>query len=239
MSPPRVSASPCDVTALAARLREHRRAGRPRRPPEEAGGAANRGGEPTMIGVAGAPGAGKSLLTALLAQALREDGLTVAVVPMDGFHLSRRACDALARRERRGAPDTFDADGFVALLRRVRDLRPDGRTVWAPCFDRNVHDPVAGDIPVHPGIEVVLVEGNYLLLEESPWGEISGVLDEIWYLAPDDDTARLERLIARHVTFGRTPEAARAHAEGSDEANARRIAGTAGRADLLVEWRTA
>ena len=194
---------------------------------------------PLLLGLAGPPGAGKSTAAAELAEGLRAAGLRVASVPMDGFHYSRAACRALGRLERRGAPDTFDADGYVALLRRVRALRSGDRPVWAPCFDRDVHDPVAGDLAIPADADVVLTEGNYLLLDEAPWTELRVLLDETWYLDPDDDAARLTRLIARHERFGRTPEAARAHAIGSDQRNARLVAATRDRADLVVHWRTA
>lgn len=191
-----------------------------------------------LLGLAGPPGVGKSAAADELAAGLRAAGLRVAALPMDGFHYSRAACRALGRIERRGAPDTFDADGFVALLRRVRALRPGDRPVWAPCFDRDVHDPVAGDIEIPADADVVLTEGNYLLLDAEPWSGLGDLLDETWYLDPDDDAARLDRLIARHVRFGRTPDAADAHARGSDERNARLVATTRDRADVLIRWRT-
>ena len=193
---------------------------------------------PALLGIVGPPGVGKSWLTVALGRELRARGITVATVPMDGFHLSRRAAEELGRMSRRGAPDTFDGDGYVALLRRLRDVRRVGRAVWVPSFERDLEDPIAGDLPVGPEVDIVLTEGNYLLLDEEPWDAVAGLLDEAWYLRADDEAARLRRLVARHVAAGKEPAHARAHAEGSDEANARLIATTAERADVLVAWRT-
>ncbi|MFW7414136.1 nucleoside/nucleotide kinase family protein [Demequina sp. SO4-18] len=183
-----------------------------------------------VIGVVGAPGAGKSTLAAALASHLGT--ADAAVVPMDGFHLAHSELERLGRVERKGAPDTFDGGGFVSLLRRI--VARDEDVVYAPEFRREIEDPVAGAIPVPRHVPVVIVEGNYLLLDSSPWDEVPGLLTESWYVeAPED--VRLERLVARHVSFGRTPEAARAHALGSDQRNAELIAASAHRAALRVD----
>jgi pantothenate kinase len=183
-----------------------------------------------LAGIAGAPGAGKSTLAATVAAALRARGVRVAVVPMDGFHLADAALDALGRRGAKGAVDTFDGAGFAALLARIAAA---GETVWAPAFDRELEQPIAGSIAVHPETAVVLTEGNYLLLPENPWNRVRLLLDEAWYLDIDGDL-RYSRLVERHVRFGKSRAAAEAWVRAVDEPNAARIAPSADRADLVL-----
>jgi len=183
-----------------------------------------------VLGVAGAPGAGKSTVARLLEQALGE---ACVVVPMDGFHLAQERLDELGRAGRKGAPDTFDAAGFVALLRRIREQGPEDPVVYAPRFHREIEEPVAGAIAVAPEVPLVVVEGNYLLVADGEWAGVRSLLDECWYVEPDDD-ARRERLVRRHEAFGKTPELARAFALGSDERNAAVVAASRGRADLVL-----
>lgn len=181
-----------------------------------------------LIGVTGAPGAGKSTLAAAV---VHEVGDAVVAVPMDGFHLAQAELERLGRADRKGAPDTFDAAGFVALLRRLRYPAPDA--VYAPAFDRHLEEPIAGSIRVAPDVPLILVEGNYLLLDDGAWGQVAWLLDECWYVEMDEPV-RIERLIARHVAHGRTPDEAREWVLRSDEANAAVIAATRWRADLVV-----
>ena len=150
---------------------------------------------------------------------------------MDGFHLANATLDRLGLRERKGAIETFDGWGFVALLERVR--REVGDTVYAPAFERDVDEPVAGAIAIAPAVEVVVVEGNYLLSGVEPWVRVRGLLDEAWFCDTADDE-RVSRLVRRHVEFGRSPEAALAWATEVDGANARVIAPSRARADLVV-----
>jgi pantothenate kinase len=186
------------------------------------------GGHRCILGIAGAPGSGKSTLAARLAQALGEDAV---VVPMDGFHLSNQELVRLGRRERKGAPDTFDVAGYVALLRRLREDPPN--TVYAPEFDREAEISVAGAIPVPPQVPLVVTEGNYLLLRSAGWGDVRPLLDEAWFLLPDE-TSRVARLIQRHMDFGKSQQAARDWFDGSDRHNGDLVAQTRHQADLLV-----
>ena len=150
---------------------------------------------------------------------------------MDGFHLANVALTSLGLAERKGALETFDAAGFAALLARIRAEGPD--TVWAPTYDRSVEESIAGAIPVPPGTEVVVSEGNYLLVDEGPWAQVGELLDEVWAVRVDA-AIRTERLIARHVRYGRTPAEAAAWVASVDEPNAAVIRATLGRADLDV-----
>lgn len=183
-----------------------------------------------VLGIAGPPGAGKSTLATLLADKARERGVPAVVVPMDGFHLAQDALEARGLATVKGAPETFDGAGFVALLERIRHSVD---TVWAPSFDRTIENPVAGSIAVEPATRLVIVEGNYLLDHEAPWSSIRGLLDESWYVDPAEDV-RLARLVERHERFGRTHDEARARAYGSDERNARRVRQTRDAADVMI-----
>ena len=185
-------------------------------------------GARAVLGIAGAPGAGKSTVAAAVVQAL---GDRAVLVPMDGFHLADPVLSDLGRRDRKGAPDTFDAAGFVHLLRRLRDRCDD--VVYAPVFVREEEQAVAGALPVPKDVPLVVVEGNYLLLDEGPFAQVRGLLTQAWYLDVDPAT-RVERLVARHVRHGRTPSAAERWVADTDEPNARLIERTRSRADLVV-----
>jgi pantothenate kinase len=184
---------------------------------------------PALLGIAGAPGAGKSTLADRVVAAVPG----AVLVGMDGFHLAHATLEALGRVERKGAPDTFDAAGYVALLRRIRRLGPGADVVWAPRFHREIEDAVAGAVAVTAGASLVVTEGHYLLLAEPPWDRVAGLLDECWYLDVDDDVRRT-RLQARHERFGRTPAQARERTWGSDERNAVVVAASRGRASAVV-----
>jgi pantothenate kinase len=186
-----------------------------------------RPGRRSLLGITGAPGAGKSSLAAALAAAVPGS----VVVPMDGFHLPTAVLERHGWVAERGTPRTFDAAGYVTLLRALRA----GSPVTAPGFDRAVEEPVAGMIAVPAGAPLVITEGNYLLLEAEPWAAVRGLLDEVWYVEAREPV-RIERLVARHVRYGRTEDAARERAlRGSDAANARLVRATRARADLVVD----
>lgn len=184
-----------------------------------------------LLGLAGAPGSGKSTL----AEALLHTFADIAqVVPMDGYHLANVQLEHLGRAGRKGAPDTFDSAGYVALLRRLRAQAPH-ETVYAPEFRREIEEPVAGAIAVRPETRLVITEGNYLLLDDGPWGEVRTLLDDSWYVETDD-TQRREQLARRHERFGRSREDALAWVENTDEPNARRIAASRPAARAVFRW---
>lgn len=188
-----------------------------------------RSGARRLLGIAGLPGGGKSTVAQ---EVVRRLGPLACYVPMDGFHLATVELDRLGRRDRKGAPDTFDAAGYVALLERLRAHQPE--VVYAPTFDRTVEEAVAGAIPVPPEVPLVVTEGNYLLLDDGPWARVAPLLDEAWFVVGDEDQ-RVEQLVARHIAFGKEPEAARAWVLGSDQRNADVVAPTRQRADLVLE----
>ncbi|MER5910834.1 nucleoside/nucleotide kinase family protein [Streptomyces sp. NPDC001982] len=190
------------------------------------------GGGRAILGIAGSPGAGKTTLAAHLVQALNGSGEPWAAhVPMDGFHLADAELDRLGRRDRKGAPDTFDAAGYAALLRRLREDRDD--VVYAPGFERVLEQPIPGVIPVPPEIRFVVTEGNYLLLETGSWARVRPLLDEVWFCEADEQE-RIRRLVARHEEFGKDHASALAWVLGTDQRNADLIATTRDRADLIV-----
>ena len=186
-----------------------------------------------MLGIAGAPGAGKSTLAEALVDGIaRVQGPDwVAHVPMDGFHLADVQLDRLGARGRKGAPDTFDAEGYAALLRRLVD-EPES-WVYAPGFERTLEQPIAAAMVVPPAARVVVTEGNYLLLPEPRWQRARAALAEVWFVTGDDELRR-SRLVERHVTFGKEPDAAVTWVERTDEANAAVIVASADSADRVV-----
>lgn len=200
-------------------------------------------GNRKVLGIAGAPAAGKSTLAAALVGAL---GPSVAVaVPMDGFHLSDQTLAAMGRLEAKGAPDTFDAGGYAALLERLRTA---STVVHAPRFDRHLEESIGSAVPVDPGVPLVVTEGNYLLLDAgaaeavglhldedllAAWAAARAAIDAVWFVDLDD-AVRLDRLTDRHVEHGRDAGAARARATGVDQLNADLVAATRSRADRVV-----
>ncbi|RPF22618.1 pantothenate kinase [Myceligenerans xiligouense] len=184
-----------------------------------------------VLGLTGPPGAGKSTLAAGLAAALGPD--RAVVVGMDGFHLANAVLEARGSRERKGAIDTFDDAGYADLIGRIAAAHPDGDPVLAPEFRREIEEPIAGAVVVPPGVPLVITEGNYLLAGTGHWPRAREHMTEVWYVDVPGDV-RLERLTARHHAHGKTPEAARAWARGSDQHNAEVVAATRDDADLHV-----
>ncbi|MCC4250333.1 nucleoside/nucleotide kinase family protein [Microbacterium testaceum] len=189
-----------------------------------------------LLGIAGSPGSGKTTLaTVLVAELNTRRSRSAAVLPMDGFHLANATLDRLGRRDRKGAIDTFDGWGFLSLLRRVREETD--HTVFAPSFRREVDEGVTGEIAVEPEARVVVVEGNYLLVDDGPWAQVRPTLDEAWFCAAPDATREC-RLVERHTRHGRTAAAAAAWAREVDGVNAAVIEATRPRAHLIVSGET-
>jgi pantothenate kinase len=170
-----------------------------------------------LLGITGAPGAGKSTVAELVVSALGADAVLVS---MDGFHLSNPELLRLGRLDRKGAPDTFDAGGFVALLRRLHES--DEAVVYAPRFDRALEESIGSAVPVPAETSLIVVEGNYLLNTDPPWNLVRDLLDECWYLEPGEEL-RLAWLIARHQRYGRSLDEATGRSRGSDQRNAELI----------------
>jgi pantothenate kinase len=181
----------------------------------------------TLLGLTGPPGAGKSTLAERIVAEVEGSVL----VGMDAYHLAHTVLVERDAVGRKGAPDTFDAAGYVALLARLRAGEPG--VVWAPQFRREIEDAIAGAVPVPPDAALVVTEGNYLLLPEAPWSSVPEMLDEVWYVDLPDAT-RLDRLVRRHEVYGRTADQAREKSYGSDEDNARLVMATRERADAVI-----
>jgi pantothenate kinase len=185
-------------------------------------------GERRILGVVGTPGSGKSTVSSEIAGAMGSD---VVVVGMDAFHLANRELIRLGRRERKGAPDTFDVDGYATLLARLR--APQAGNLYAPVFDRGLEESIGSAILVTDSVPLVVTEGNYLLSDGNGWESIARHLDEIWFIEIDA-TERRERLLRRRTSYGHAPDAAARWVDEVDEPNARLIELTRDRADLLV-----
>ncbi|MBY3791599.1 nucleoside/nucleotide kinase family protein [Rhodococcus fascians] len=188
-------------------------------------------GERHILGLTGAPGAGKSTVAQQLVDALGPE-LSV-LVPMDGFHLANEVLIELGRLDRKGAHDTFDDGGYARLVTAIHDQRPGDPLVYAPKFRREIEESIGSAVPVPSDVPLVITEGNYLLMQSDAWPAARAMIDEVWFLAPHT-AVRHERLVARHEAYGKSPEEAQFWAMGSDERNAELIGSTAQRADRIL-----
>lgn len=182
-----------------------------------------------ILGITGAPGAGKSTIAKSITQKLGSE--LCAFAPMDGFHLSNATLIAEGKRERKGAIDTFDAEGYVNLLTRLKALNEE--VVHAPDFYRSVEESIGSALPVKKSVPLVVTEGNYLLSSEGAWAKVKSLLDECWFIDLAEDV-RIDRLIKRHIEVGKSPADAEFWSKGSDQKNADAIIALRDRADLVI-----
>jgi pantothenate kinase len=190
--------------------------------------AAPKGNGRRVIGIAGPPGSGKSTLAASVADALGHQ--RAAVLPMDGFHLDNPELDKLGLRAVKGAPETFDAHGFLDLLATVRDTKG---VVRYPLFDRAADSTVPDAGILDPDVEIVIVEGNYLLLRDPPWNRLQPLFDATVMIAQPEEVL-FDRLVQRWLAHGLSPDAARRRAAGNDLKNARTVLSRSRPADLVI-----
>lgn len=189
-------------------------------------------GTRSLLGITGTPGAGKSTLCAALLDALGGDAV---LVRMDGFHFASEELVRLGRADRKGAFDTFDVDGYAALLGRLRQQR--SGTIYAPIFNRGIEEPIGSAVPVTADTALVITEGNYLLLQDGGWAAVRGCLDEVWFLDVEPHV-REQRLVLRRQSFRHAPAEARRWVTSVDERNADVVTATRNRADLLIHLST-
>ena len=186
----------------------------------------------SILGIAGAPASGKSTLAALLLAELDRQAPGEAVgVGMDAFHIGHRVLVRRGQTAIKGAPETFDAAGFIHLLRRIRN---ENGTVYAPEFDRDIEDSLAHVVEIGPEVGLVVTEGLYLLLDSPPWDGVRALLDEAWFVHLADDERR-RRMMARHQRHGHDPDSARARTFGNDERNAQLVNAAPNHPDLWIE----
>jgi len=184
----------------------------------------------SIIGIVGKPGAGKSTIVLEIEKRFQPN--EVAIIPMDGYHLSNEALIALGRRDRKGAPDTFDTQSFISLITEVKSSPQVDHHF--PIFHREIEASIEDEGIVPSLAKVIVIEGNYLFSDEHNWSEVFALLDHTWFIEIDEEI-RMQRLITRHIKYGKTPEEAEEWSRGSDEANARFIALTKDRAENIIK----
>ena len=182
-----------------------------------------------IVGIVGKPGSGKSTLVKKIGKQYKVASL--AIVPMDGYHLSNAILKKLQLRDRKGAPETFDALGFTALITRIKtEIEND---IFYPIFHREIEESIANEGVVIAGTKLIVVEGNYLLHDKNNWHGVAPTLDESWYVDINEGK-RINRLVARHMKFGKSEEEARAWARGTDQVNAEIIGQSMKHADFII-----
>lgn len=171
-----------------------------------------------IVGIAGCPGAGKSTISELILKALQKNKISEnsVLVPMDGFHLDNRVLKKRNLLSKKGAPETFDVNGYIELLNRIQNNKDD---IFSPFFDRNLDLAKAGAISIKRKHKIVLTEGNYLLLEHEPWSKIKRYLDLTIFIDADLEVLK-RRLKLRWLDLGLSEAEASQKAELNDLPNA-------------------
>ena len=189
-------------------------------------------GRRRVVAVAGSPGSGKSTAAERLKERLNEAQAGLAdILPMDGYHFDDLVLVPRGDRPRKGAPHTFDLDGFRHMVERLR--ADEGRDVAVPVFDRSIEIARAGARIVAAGVRIIVAEGNYLLLDRPGWRDLAPFFDRTVMIAASE--AVLEaRLRARWEGFGYAGEAMRAKMEDNDLPNMRLVLGHSRPADVIV-----
>lgn len=188
----------------------------------------------TAIGLVGGPGSGKSTITQGLVARLNQTGVSAAAIPMDGFHMRQAKLDRLGLAARKGAPETFEAEAFADFLTALKST---GAPLSGPIYTRDIEDVTEDGYTVPQSTNVLIVEGNYLLLDNSPWDRVRPLLDLAIYLDVLRETVKA-RLLARHAEYGLfSPDHIARHVEQVDMPNYDLVAETARRADIVVSTR--
>jgi len=180
-----------------------------------------------IVGIAGAPGSGKSTLVSGLCAKL--DG--AVVVPMDGFHLDNEILQQRGMMLRKGSPASFDAEGYYQLISRLKHAK---ETVYAPIFDRSCDLSKAGAIAIASNVKIILTEGNYLLLDQAPWNKLTELFDLTVCLDVSEETLR-KRLVDRWLGYGLSLEEALKRAESNDLINATLVTQHSKQADISIK----
>jgi pantothenate kinase len=186
-----------------------------------------------LLAITGVPGAGKSTLADLLMKNINKvlKDERAIVIPMDGYHYHN---DILIQRDLlslKGIPQTFDAQKFVMLIREIASEKI-GK-LYCPSYDRSLHNPVERSIVIENKHKIIIIEGNYLLLDTYPWNELVDFFDESWFIETPSTTTK-ERLIHRHVLTGRSVEEALSKISSTDAPNAELIIQTRHRATKII-----
>jgi pantothenate kinase len=196
--------------------------------------ALSAGGRRMILGLAGPPGAGKSTLAAAIVAAARAAVAPewAACLPMDGYHLSNAQLERLGLADRKGAPATFDVDGYATMLARV--VADGGQDIYVPDYDRTVHhEPIAARLVIPGAARLVVTEGNYLAMDAARWRPVRAYIDRLWYVETPDRIRR-ERLIERQVSVGRDEQDARDWVERSDRPNGELVKLSRRNADRVI-----